>query len=365
MGGELLHLPNSAGRHGKRLHRAVVLGLKSELRKWEAEKKLVAIIEAATKQSAGPFRPDEPTFGWFWENRYRPMKEPRWQLLTKRTIDNVMARHVLPTFGETPLVRIEKFAMQVHLNDLAKSFSSSIVKKVRSYLGAILAEALEQDFIAKDPARRLETPPTRESSDRFLTTAEIRLLFSQLVGRERLMFHLLWLCALRPGELFALRWRCVEQETLAINETAYEGKVKKPKTRASKARVWLSISLRGQLEWWRQQSATPPAPESLVFTTRSGQPIHAKNFLRDVLAPAAKRAGIQGLNHQVLRRTFATLAHDTGASLKDAQGQLRHSSIGTTGEIYTKVIPESVKAAVEALDRSVATTYSQASPRVN
>ena len=50
----------------------------------------------------------------------------------------------------------------------------------------------------------------------------------------------------------------------------------------------------------------------------------------------------------VLRRSFATLAHDSGASLKDVQAQLRHSHVSTAAEVYTQAIPESVRATVEA-----------------
>src|SRR3954468_23496237 len=61
-----------------RAHRAVTLGKKSELKKWEAEKKLRAIIEKQTNGTA--VRPsDEHSFGWFWENRFRPLKEPAWK----------------------------------------------------------------------------------------------------------------------------------------------------------------------------------------------------------------------------------------------------------------------------------------------
>lgn len=55
-----------------RQHKSVTLGLKSALKKWEAEQKLQQIIQAETGD--GTPRPDSSvTFGWFWESRYKPM----------------------------------------------------------------------------------------------------------------------------------------------------------------------------------------------------------------------------------------------------------------------------------------------------
>jgi hypothetical protein len=45
--------------------------------------------------------------------------------------------------------------------------------------------------------------------------------------------------------------------------------------------------------------------------------------------------------------------YNTGGDLKDVQAQMRHASVTTTANIYTKPIPKSVRKAVEALDRRI------------
>src|SRR5437867_462715 len=54
----------------KRRHRAVILGLKARMKKWEAEAKLQDVID---KETAGTNVQPSPvyTLHWFWENRYR------------------------------------------------------------------------------------------------------------------------------------------------------------------------------------------------------------------------------------------------------------------------------------------------------
>lgn len=83
-------------------------------------------------------------------------------------------------------------------------------------------------------------------------------------------------------------------------------------------------------------------------------PVDYHNWLTRILKPVSKKLGIR-VNHQILRRTFATLAFNSGGDLKDIQAQMRHSHVNTTANVYTKSIPESVRNAVEALDQRIRT----------
>jgi len=59
------------------------------------------------------------------------------------------------------------------------------------------------------------------------------------------------------------------------------------------------------------------------------------------------------VNWRCLRRSHATWLKMAGADPKDIQGQMRHSRISTTMEIYTQFVPESQRRAVEKLGRLV------------
>jgi len=130
---------------------------------------------------------------------------------------------VIPPFANVPLGELDRFAIQKHLNELAREFSKSVVTKFRVYIKAILDEALEQDFIGKNPARKLDTPETREQCHRALIVEEIREMLDVLTGRDHLALHMLSVLALRPGELFALRRNdCDEPGRLRIDESVSE-----------------------------------------------------------------------------------------------------------------------------------------------
>lgn len=71
----------SANDREVRKYRIITPGLKSELRKWEAQNKLKQIID---RETGGPVAtPDsEVTLRWFWENRFLPL-QAHWRESTR------------------------------------------------------------------------------------------------------------------------------------------------------------------------------------------------------------------------------------------------------------------------------------------
>src|SRR5205085_2357575 len=102
-------------------------------KKWEAEHKLRDIIEKATHGN-GPARPDDSvTFRWFWEKRFFPL-QGKWRRSTKDAVVYVMDHHVLPKFGSLSLRDLDRFQLQSHVNDLANTYSRSVVEKFKVWV---------------------------------------------------------------------------------------------------------------------------------------------------------------------------------------------------------------------------------------
>ena len=74
--------------------------------------------------------------------------------------------------------------------------------------------------------------------------------------------------------------------------------------------------------------------------------VRSVSFLFRVLKEAGRQAGIDGVTHQMLRRTCSTYMAQL-TSVKDVQAHLRHTNAKTTLEHYIKSVPESVRVAVE------------------
>ena len=73
------------------------------------------------------------------------------------------------------------------------------------------------------------------------------------------------------------------------------------------------------------------------------------NILVRHIKPAARKLGIEWVNWQVLRRSYATWLQQAGVDVKDAQGLMRHSRASTTMDIYQQLVPESQRRAVAKL----------------
>jgi integrase len=156
--------------------------------------------------------------------------------------------------------------------------------------------------------------------------------------------------ALRPGELFALRWQCFNHTecTMRLVETVYKGKMRPwGKTRRSLGVVHVPKELADDLWLWKQQCPSS-SPEAFIFPNKKGGFMDSSNYGKRVLHRLAQELELPKLTFQVIRRTIATLAQKKG-TVKDIQGVLRHSRTATTTDVYMQEIPESVQKTVDAI----------------
>jgi integrase len=325
-----------------RRFRNVYLGLKSEIDKGQAHVMLRDMIAQETRNVAPA--PVAVTLRWFYENRFLPQKEEQWKVTSRPKTKRFIENYLLKRFGEAMLPDLDKFALQTYLNELAPNFSKSVLTKIRVYFSSILEEAVELEFIGKNQAAKLAVP----RSGKKVTPEQFPVVLFNLSDRDRLIVRIFLVLGLRPGELFALRWNDKMQNSLRIDTSITDGIEVETKTEGSNANVWLPVSIETELEWWRSVSRDVSS-EAFIFPSARGTAINTNNFLFRVLKEAGRQAGIDGVTHQMLRRTCSTYMAQL-TSVKDVQTHLRHTNAKTTLEHYIKSVPESVRVAVESLD---------------
>ena len=332
----------------------VILGQKSQLTKFQARERLEQEIAKQNGQTPGGrvMNDGAVTFGWFVQNRFLPLKEANWKPETAKVKKLLIQKDLINMFDHMPLESFDRFTLQVHLNKLAQTRSKDRVLQMRAYLRDIFAEAVEQDFLAKDPARKVTVPSQlRDTDTTTLTWEQLRNALSHLALRDRLLLELDMTNALRPSELFALRWKCFDpaESKMYVFETAYKGAIRAwGKTRKSLGRVHMPKELADDLWLWKQE-CPDSSPEAFIFPDAKGGFMDTGNYRRRVLHKLAKDLKLPKLTFQVIRRTIATLAQKKG-TVKDVQGLLRHSRTATTTDVYMQEIPESVQATVNAIN---------------
>jgi len=157
----------------------------------------------------------------------------------------------------------------------------------------------------------------------------------------------------------------VHEEALTVDERYCRGDWSVTKTSGSAASVGVDASviarihslktLEVEIGWGGKGSrrriklVRSDGPHELVFQSlRKGTPMNDGNILRRHLRPAAIKLGIdlKKATWRSLRTSCATWMIEAGANPKDVQGQMRHSRITTTLDIYAQHVPESQQRAV-------------------
>ncbi|HKV28933.1 MAG TPA: site-specific integrase [Candidatus Acidoferrales bacterium] len=230
-------------------------------------------------------------------------------------------------------------------------------------MSGILQRAVEWGYLQFNPARGVKLPPMqRRRNTVVLTREQLAILLQSLQGAVKTLAVTAAMTGLRIGEVLALRWRNVDfdKNVIRVREAVYLGHFSTPKTKSSIRDVPLGPALRQALV-----DARKSAPdEALVFGTRNGTPLDAKNILRRCIRPMCARLGLPIITWHSFRHTHATLLSDLGESLKTAQAQLGHSRLSTTAEIYTHVVPASQRAAVEKLENAIWTQVDPNGPKL-
>ena len=304
----------------------------------------------------------DTTFIWLLE-KVKQVRMPDWKPNTLR-INEMYLKILSDKLGHIPIRDFGSVEMQDCLRDwlqelAAKDLSRSYVQHVLIYLRAALNEALKRQLVHYNYANELKVPArVKEVDQRFLSEDQVAMLIRHFrehgQRRDALITMLFYACALRPGELFALRWNDWDpdrRDLLRIDEAFGKSGLDTPKTPRSRGHVYLPGAIRSELQAWKEWCGNVE-PAAWIFTSKRGTPIAYDNYLQRTLRPAAKACGITEITHQMLRRTFSTVAVDRGASPKDVQGQMRHTE-ASMSLYYAKTIPKSVAEEVDNLTNSL------------
>jgi integrase len=219
-------------------------------------------------------------------------------------------------------------------------------------LRSILGMAIAEGHVQRNPALLLFTPKeAAKPIHRAMTIDQVRLCFSVLAPRERLIAKLALLCGMRPGEIFGLTWGQVAEKYAEIRQRVYRGLVDTPKTDQSLRKAALASGLAEELEAWRLMAVDSSA-SAWVFPSERMTPLSKDNCWRRSMLPKLSKVGLGWANFQVMRRTNATLLKMLGADGKLVADQLGHT-LDVNQNVYTQSPVESRLGMVNDLEKSL------------
>lgn len=172
------------------LEKSRVLGKCSEMSKGQAETIMASILDPLNER-VGKRQPRAFTFKEYVEDVYLPVCRRKWKESTRMTSEPTITFHLLPPFASTPIADITRDAMQVFLDKMAQTHSTSVVGHLRWHLSGIFKMALGDGAVGLNPTVGLYTPACKPAAEkRVMCREEIIIGLETLNLRETLIFRM-------------------------------------------------------------------------------------------------------------------------------------------------------------------------------
>lgn len=344
-----------AGPDGRRVHRRIVLGSAEDLKNLGSARKLVVGLKREINVNDVRIRKESITIvdlSRHYQQRELVDQNSRISHSTKKIYAGYLKKWIEPRWGSYALSDVRSVEVELWLKDLALAPGSRC--KIRNVMSLLFNHGRRHDLCERNPIEWVRQSAKRRTSPDILTTNEVRNLLANLRFRERTLVLLAVTTGLRRSEIFALKWKDVDNEAKQIHVTRsiVQNVVGICKTESSQKPVPAHDDLVETLQQWRVQTRYK-SQEDWLFASPVHQgrwPYLAQQIMRHHIIPVARKLGInKRIGWHTFRHTYSTLVRSTGAELKIMQELLRHSTIRVTLDTYTQAVTTEKRTAQEAV----------------
>ncbi|OPY61676.1 MAG: Tyrosine recombinase XerD [Pelotomaculum sp. PtaU1.Bin065] len=322
----------------------------------EAERFLTELMYEANR-NGGYVEPSKMTVKEFLEYWLQKYVKRNVRKNTQDSYETFIRAHIIPEIGHILLRKLH----HIHIDDLldkkleggradgkAGGLSERSVKYIYSILHEAFAYAVKKEIMTINPTDKVTPPRQQKKKVIVWTTDEIQRFFE--VARNNRFYTLFMLAistGMRRGELLALSWRNIEfREGLGVINVEYTLSKKRTlqpvKTEESQRAVIITPAMVDLLKRHKKKQIEERLAAgqtyqdyNLVFCSKNGSPLNAENIVKRYFYPLIKEANVRRITFHGLRHCSATIALAGDASMKIIQRRLGHTTIKTTGDIYT------------------------------
>jgi integrase len=316
-------------------------------------------------QKGIPIITERQTVGQFLDQWLNDCAKPSTRPRTYEGYSIIVRRHITPTLGRISLTKLTPQQVQTFLNErLSSGLSGRTVQHIRTVLRTALNQAVRWGIIVRNAAA-LSEPPRVENYEIQPITPEEARKFLDAIKEDRLeaLFTVALALGLRRGEALGLRWQDIsfEQRTLRVNNSIQRinGKLllSELKTKNSRRVLHMPELLVRKLREHRGRQLEDKLlagsrwhENDLVFPSSIGTPLEPRNLNRH-FDQLLSKAGMHHFRLHDLRHYCASLLLAQGVAMKVVSEILGHTQISTTADIYTHILPEIKKEALDLIGR--------------
>lgn len=321
--------------------------------------------EERRRQRMGAHAPAEPSRDRLddWLETWVRRDGVAWARSTRLHRAAVMDRWIAPLIGGVRLcdlgrARVREWRAEM----LDRGATNATANGAMRVLSAALGVAVADGPIPANPCLGIRRLPHTPAPARPLTPLESERLRAALpTQRDQVLWCLMAYAGLRPEEALALRWADVGA-TLHVHRAYTHGEHKDTKTGRARS-VAVIGPLADDLAAWREHTEWAE-PADLVCPSlgradrpadalRQGGFLHLGNWRRRAFAPAAARAGLEGVIPYNGRDTFASLLIYEGRPPILVAAALGHGDTQTLWRHYAGAFAEAEHAPRVPIDEAV------------
>lgn len=285
---------------------------------------------------------------------------------TRRSYGMYLNGHLLPRWGDTPLVDITTADIRQWLAVMAPGRPGAR-RKAYELFRTILNTAVDDDALTISPCKRnmlgTTTPappakgqkPHRKQRRRALTLHELEALANAAPTHMRVLIMLMGLTGMRAGEARFLHgcshtaadgraWLHIEE---AVTGAGKDLAIGPPKTPKSVRSIPVPRSLLDDVA----ALAAVAGPSGLLFPKPGSAEIIPYATFYDNVVAAGDRAGIGHVTPHDLRHTAVSLAREHGAPDTAVRDLVGHTTTSMTAR-YTHTTPDALEKLVDGVDAS-------------
>lgn len=282
---------------------------------------------------------------------------------TYRSYAQTVHDWINPSLANIELTKLTVLDVRKMMNDLALR-EPPLSPRSRQLALVVLKVALNHavkevpPWITYNPAAGVEAPKQREPRIRTLDKESQRKLIAELEStRYGPLLEFLLTTGLRTSEALALQWSDIDfgqkvlRVTRKLERVEDEWEFAALKGDSSLRTIGLGLRTIAALERAEsiQEAEGSAGNYGLVFTTRTGEPIHARNVTR-ALHTLLKRLEMPRVGLHDLRKSFGTDLARARVPLHVVQRLMGHASITTTQKHYLAIASEDIANAAKVFD---------------
>jgi integrase len=272
---------------------------------------------------------------------------------------SAISKHLEP-LGPIGAAKVNSAGLQALLEQKTSTLGRSSLRRLTIILRAVFAYAVEEGWLQRSPALRLEVPEVEVNSHARVWPVDDVRRFLQAT-RETPLGPLWWLLAvtgMRRGEALGLKWDDVTLPDIGTPFIEIRRQYRQVDGRPEYAPVKTARSV-------RRFTIDPDTAAVLTAHRAAQQEAFGRDwrlsfpiFMRPDLSPfrpdyvsrkfqeAAKRLGLSPIGPHGLRHSLATALGEAGMPLLTVSRLLGHSSTRVTSDVYSHVFAETAGEAV-------------------